>query len=64
MFLKIITIQTAFETGRWIILCYIGLKMTSNLHDKLLYKVMNAPVNLFFDVMPFSKVYGHFLSDV
>jgi hypothetical protein len=59
-----IGIQTGFETMRWLVLSYIGLKTTSNLHDSLLVKVMNAPVNMFFDVMPFSKVYGHFNSDV
>jgi len=38
--------------------------MARNLHKELLGMVVNAPVNLFFDVTPIGKILGNFSSDI
>lgn len=38
--------------------------MAKKLHSELLQKVMNAPVNLYFDVTPVGKLLGNFTSDI
>jgi hypothetical protein len=44
------------DIGRWIVMVYIGGRMAKKLHRELLQKVMNAPVNLYFDVTPVGKL--------
>jgi len=50
--------------GRWIIMCWIGGRMARELHKNLLARVVNAPVNLFFDVTPLAKLLKNFTSDI
>jgi len=38
--------------------------MARELHKNLLARVVNAPVNLFFDVTPMSKLLDNFTSDI
>lgn len=38
--------------------------MAKKLHRELLKKVMNAPVNLYFDVTPVGKLLSNFTSDI
>ena len=39
-------------------------KMVNSIHDPMLERVMNAPVNLFYDVMKIDKVNKRFTSDI
>jgi len=50
--------------GRWIFMCWIGGRMAKELHKNLLARVINAPVNLFFDVTPIGKLLENFTSDI
>jgi len=50
--------------GRWIFMFWIGSRMAKELHKNLLAKVVNAPVNLFFDVTPLAKLLGNFTGDI
>lgn len=52
------------EIGRWIFMCYIGGNMARGLHKKLLNRVMNAPVNLYFDITPAGKLQTNFTKDI
>ena len=38
--------------------------MSRNLHNKLLNRIMKAPVNLYFDVTPLGKLIKHFTEDI
>jgi len=50
--------------GRWCFMCWIGGRMARELHKNLLARVINAPVNLFFDVTPIGKLLDNFTSDI
>lgn len=52
------------DIGRWLFLCYIGGAMSRELHNRLLKKVVNAPVNLYFDVTPVGKLLKYFTEDI
>ena len=41
-----------------------GKEMGRNIHQSLLSKVMNAPINLFFDVTPVGKIFQRFSEDI
>lgn len=41
-----------------------GKQMGGDIHKSLLTKVMNAPINLFFDVTPVGKVFQRFSEDL
>ena len=46
---------------------FVSLKakqMGRNVHAGLLTKVMNAPINLFFDVTPVGKIFKRFSDDI
>ena len=46
---------------------FVSLKakqMGKNVHQSLLTKVMNAPINLFFDVTPVGKIFKRFSDDI
>jgi len=43
---------------------YIGSKFSTAMFKLIIKKVMNAPVNLYFDVTPMSKIMGYFTSDI
>jgi len=50
--------------GRWIFMFWIGSRMAKELHKNLLARVVNAPVNLFFDVTPLAKLLDNFTGDI
>lgn len=50
--------------GRWCFMCWLGGRMARELHKNLLARVVNAPVNLFFDVTPIGKLIDNFTSDI
>jgi len=50
--------------GRWIFMFWIGGRMARELHKNLLAKVVNCPVNLFFDVTPLAKLLDNFTVDI
>jgi hypothetical protein len=52
------------DLGRWLFLVWLGGRMARNLHSELLKIVVNAPVNLFFDITPIGKLIGNFTSDI
>jgi len=43
---------------------YIGANLVKNIFARMLKKVMNAPVNLYFDITPIEKVIGYFTGDI
>lgn len=43
---------------------YIGAQLSKDMFSKILMKVMNAPVNIYFDVTPIEKVIGYFTGDI
>ena len=43
---------------------YIGARFVKEIFATLLKKVMNAPVNLYFDITPIEKVIGYFNGDI
>lgn len=45
-------------------MCYIGSNMSRTLHNRLLTKVLNAPINLYFDVTPLGKLLKNFTEDI
>jgi len=52
------------DIGRWISLVYIGAGMSRQLHNRLLNRVLKAPVNLYFDITPIGKLLKHFTEDI
>ena len=42
----------------------VGAKMSKTIHNSLLKKVLNAPVNLYFDITPVGKLLKYFTSDI
>jgi len=50
--------------GKWIFMCWIGGRMAREFHKNLLARVVNAPVNLFFDVTPMGKLLENFTIDL
>ena len=43
---------------------YIGAQLSKDMFSRILKKVMNAPVNLYFDITPIEKVIGYFTGDI
>ena len=41
-----------------------GLKVSSVLHNRLIKRVFNAPINLFYDVTPIGKILNRFSKDL
>lgn len=51
------------EIGRTFVTMYVGAKLSKDLFNLILKKIMKAPVNLYFDVTPMSKIAGYFSGD-
>jgi ABC-type multidrug transport system fused ATPase/permease subunit len=47
-----------------LITVYVGAKLSKTMFRNILKKVMKAPINLFFDITPMSKVMGYFTRDI
>lgn len=43
---------------------FANLKCARNLHESMIAKIMNAPINLFFDVTPIGKILNRFSKDL
>lgn len=43
---------------------FVGSKFSKKMFTIVLNKIMNAPVNLYFDITPMSKVKGYLTSDI
>ena len=43
---------------------YVGARLSKAMFKNILKKVMKAPINLYFDITPMSKVMGYFTSDI
>ena len=50
--------------GKEIYLSYRGKNMGKDVHESLLTRVLNAPINLFFDITPVGKVFQRFADDI
>ena len=57
-------VSVFFLTLRFIMLLFANMKVGRWLHSDMLNKVMNAPINLFFDVTPIGKILNRFSKDI
>jgi hypothetical protein len=51
------------EIARTFATMYVGAKLSKDLFNLILKKVMKAPVNLYFDITPMNKIIGYFTGD-
>ena len=49
---------------RVIVIILAQLKVSKNMHNRLIARVFQAPVNLFFDVTPIGKILNRFSKDL
>jgi len=49
---------------RMVIIMFISVRLAERIHSKLLHKVLNAPINLFFDVTPIGRILNSFSRDM
>ena len=56
--------QMVLDIGRTFVTMFVGARLSKKMFDLALGKVMNAPVNLYFDITPMSKVTGYFTGDM
>ena len=56
--------QLILDIGRTFVTMFVGARLSKKMFDLALERVMNAPVNLYFDVTPLSKVIGYFTGDM
>jgi len=43
---------------------YVGAQFSKKMFSIILQKIINAPVNLYFDITPMSKIKGYLTSDI
>jgi len=51
------------EIVRTFITMFVGAKLSKDLFDLILKKIMKAPVNLYFDITPMNKIIRYFTGD-
>ena len=47
-----------------VIIMFISVRLAERIHSNLLHKVLNAPINLFFDVTPIGRILNSFSRDM
>ena len=65
--IRIVTIATfgaLFLCCKVLLLAKMNADMSKGFHTDIMYKVMNAPVNTFFDVTPVGKILVRFSKDL
>jgi len=55
---------TFFTFLRAYSLSLMSLRMSKKLHEGLISKVLNAPINLYFDVTPIGRILNKFSKDL
>ena len=63
----IITLKACFSllfVVRWLVLFEGTKRVTLRMHNRLIDRVIRAPINLFFDVTPIGKLLNRFSSDL
>ena len=61
---KLALLHNILDVVRWLFMVWLGANMSRDLHNRLLNRVMKAPVNLYFDVTPLGKLTKHFTYDI
>ena len=57
-------ITTGFIAFRTVVLLLFGWAATKKLHEDMLAKVLNAPINLYFEVTPIGRILNKFSKDL
>ena len=58
------TINSVFTYTRTAVLQLYGWRASRQLHREMLHKVVNAPINLYFDVTPIGRILNRFSKDL
>ena len=53
-----------FVAARAAIIFFMSIKTSTLLHEQMITKVMNAPINTFFDVTPVGTIMNRFSKDL
>ena len=56
--------QLVLDTIRQFITMYVGSRLSKDMFDLVLKRVMKAPVSRYFDITPMSKIIGYFTGDI
>jgi ABC-type multidrug transport system fused ATPase/permease subunit len=58
------TVNSLFTGARVATITLFGWYGTRRLHKEMIKKVMNAPINLYFDVTPVGRILNRFTKDL
>jgi ABC-type multidrug transport system fused ATPase/permease subunit len=58
------TINSLFTFMRVAVLVFTGWKASKLIHNHMLNKVLNAPINLYFDITPIGRILNRFSKDL
>jgi ABC-type multidrug transport system fused ATPase/permease subunit len=64
MILGFAILTSVFVFSRIMFLVFATLRASKTLHNRLIEKVLSAPINLFFDVTPIGKILNRFSRDL
>ena len=60
----ILFIGVAIEFIKEMLVAFSNLKSTKYLHEKMIFSLMKAPINLFFDVVPIGQILNRLIHDL
>ena len=53
-----------FPLMRLVSMLFFSLRASRNMHNRMIHKVLRAPINLFFDVTPIGRILNRFSKDL